>query len=373
MPRSTLKPRDDVSARRERGIVTEGTVRLGTLMAWPRVLAGFGVDAAALFAPFGLSPADFDDPETVVPMSVLGRALRASVAATGCDHVGVLIGQESRISSLGAVGFLMQSCPTVGDALRELEGHLQVQDRAAVLSLEIEGRHAALGYLVTARGVEAIDQIYCLVALVGRNIMRALCGNRWRLLEVRLPIARPANVGPLREAIGAPLRFNAERLELVFPASDLQRPLATAAPLLHRMMTERIRELVAASRTDLVDRVRRQLRTLVFLPHRAPPVIAGRLGMSLRTLNRRLADEGTSVRRLSDEVARDAACQLLASTAKSAGEIGLLLGYSDASAFTRAFRRWCGTAPTQWRETAARRDSPKRRSRQPVRTSPRRT
>jgi AraC-like DNA-binding protein len=295
----------------------------------------------------------------VLPARTLGRLLRRSVEATGCRHIGVLIGRDASLSALGAVGFLMQSSPTVSAALQELERNLHFHDQAATLSLHAEGGYVVLGYRITTPEVEALDQIYAVAALIGSNFMRAMCGSGWQPYEVRLPFARPQDTRPLREALRAPLRFDAERLALVFPAADLKRPLATADPLLHRMMTERIGEIEAAARTGLVDRVRRLLRTLVFLPHCAPAVVAGRMGMSLRTLNRRLAAEQSSVRQLHEEVAMDAARQLLASTTKPASEIALLLGYSGASAFSRAFSRSAGMAPTQWRAMRSRGISPK--------------
>lgn len=346
---SRLAPLRSSAAHPERGIVTAGAVRLGPLMAWPQVLADLGVEPDTFFAGFGLSSDHFEDPETVAPISLIGRMLRASAEMTGCDHLGILIGQRARLSSLGAVGVMAQSCPTAGDALRELEHHLQVQDRAAIISLEVEGRSAALSYQVTTPGVEAIDQIYCLVALVGRNILGALFGSAWRPDQVHLPIARRAGARLLREELGAPLRFDAERLAFVFPASDLQRPLATADPLLHRMMSERVAQLEAKLHRDLLGQVRDLMQTMVFVGDSRTSRVAGRLGLSLRTLNRRLADLGSSLHRIREEVWTETACQLLANTEKTASEIAQILGYSDLSAFTRAFRRWKGVAPTQWR------------------------
>jgi AraC-like DNA-binding protein len=71
--------------------------------------------------------------------------------------------------------------------------------------------------------------------------------------------------------------------------------------------------------------------------------------MSLRTLNRRLHAKGTSLQEIRDQVTAQAACQLLGNTDKPASEVALILGYSDSSAFTRAFRRWRGVPPAQWR------------------------
>ena len=318
-------------------------------MALPQVLDELGADTDALLAAEGWQRVDFEDPESVMSIRVLGRVLRRGVEATGCDHLGVLIGQRSSMSGLGALGFLMQSSPTVADALQALGRHLQVQDRAAVVTVEADGSSCRLGYLIAVQNIEMTDQIYSLVALVGINIMRALCGNTWRAQEVGLPMRRPPGLARLSEAVGAPIRFGAQRMELVFAATDLARPLATADALLHRMMSERVAELQEMASHSLTGEVRRLLRTLVFTAICTPRVVGLRLGVPVRTLNRRLAEQGTSLRALRDEVRCDTACQLLAQEEKTAGEVGQLLGYSEPAAFTRAFRRWTGLAPARWR------------------------
>ena len=91
------------------------------------------------------------------------------------------------------------------------------------------------------------------------------------------------------------------------------------------------------------------MQTLVFLPDARGSIVASRLGMSLRTLKRRLKDEGESLQAFRDEVRAEAACQPLQYTEKPAGEIATILGYADASAFARAFRRWRGVGPANWR------------------------
>jgi len=335
--------------KRERGVVVEGAIRVGPLMALPQVLDELGAQTDGLLAEEGWQRVDFENPESVIPIQVVGRMLRRGKEATGCDHLGVLIGRRLSLSSLGALGFLMQSSPTVAEALQALGRHLHVHDRAAVVTLDAGGAWCRLGYLITMADVEMLDQLYDVAALAGVHIMQALCGPGWRAQEVCLPFKPPRNAAPLRQALGAPLRFGTQRMELVFPASDLARPLATADALLNRMMSERIAELETMVPRSLPGEVRQLLRTLVFSGTCTPRIVGLRLGVPVRTLNRRLAEQGTSVSALRDEVRRDTACHLLAHGGKTAGEVGRLLGYTEPAAFTRAFRRWTGLGPAQWR------------------------
>jgi AraC-like DNA-binding protein len=167
---------------------------------------------------------------------------------------------------------------------------------------------------------------------------------------VQLPFRRPADVEPLRRVLSAPLTFDADRLTVSFHASDLPEPIGTADPVLYAMMSERVASLESMLGAGVVERARDLLRRLVFLHDAGGSAVASRLGVSLRTLKRRLKDQGASLQGLRDEVRSEAARQLLEHTGKPAGEIAVILGYADASAFTRAFRRWHdGMTPTQWR------------------------
>ncbi|MDZ7589358.1 MAG: AraC family transcriptional regulator [Rubrivivax sp.] len=336
-------------AKGQRGVVGEGSVRVGPLMALPQVLDELGADTDTLLVEQGFHRTDFEDPESVMPVHAIDRLLHRGAEVTACPQLGVLVGRRGSLSALGVLGFLMRASKTVGEALQILERHLQVQDRAAVVSFEVSGGQGRLGYALTVTGLKATDQTYGLVALIAIQIMRGLCGPGWRASEVHLPFRAPRDAAALREACESPLRFGTDRMVLVFPASDLARPVPTADPLLYRMMAERVSQLEAVAPRGLIDEVRQMLRALVLTTKCTPSLVARRVGIAARTLNRRLALEGTSLRALRDEVRRDTACQLLAQTAHSAADIGQLLGYAEPAAFTRAFKRWAGVGPAQWR------------------------
>ena len=340
----------------EHDAVEEGQVRCGILRAWPGVLDQLGADADALFAEAGFARSLFDDNDNTLPYPDGGRLLKRSVEVTGVRHLGLLIGQPVTLSALGAVGFLMRASPTVGHALRLLGEHFHLHDRGGTVSVEIRDSVATLCYRITARNVEAVDQIYMIAAAAACNFIRELRVPDWRPLQVQLPFRRPAAVAPLGKVLAAPLMFDADRMAVAFPAADLTRPVTSADPVLYGMMSERVATLEARFDQDLPGRVRGLLQTLIFLPDSGGSIVARRLGMSLRTLSRRLASHGVTLQAIRDEILCEAACQLLQFTEKPAHEIAIILGYADASAFTRAFNRWRGVPPAQWR--ARRRRAP---------------
>ena len=164
-----------------------------------------------------------------------------------------------------------------------------------------------------------------------------------------MPRAAPADQAPYRRHFRAPVRFNQESATIVFPARDLDLRIAGADPLLRAMLEERIQQLKGAQGSEFSDDIRRLLRTRLTSNHCSADDIAHLLTMHRRTLSRRLKGSGMGYRAITNEIRFEIARQLLTDTQVPLAQIAAALGYSEASAFTRAFRRWSGQTPTAWR------------------------
>jgi AraC-like DNA-binding protein len=285
---------------------------------------------------------------SVISFAALGRLFTLCVARTNCPHFGLLVGQRATILSLGMVGRLMLHSDTVGDALRALVANLSLHDRAVVPSLTISDGTALLSFATYQAESTSTEQI-CDAALgVTVNIVRTLCESNWNPVEVLLPKAAPADAEAYRRHFRAPARFNQETATLVVPALDLDLRVAGADPLLRVMLEARIQQLKGAQGSEFSDDIRRLLRTRLTSHRCSAEDIADLLTMHRRTLSRRLQG-GIGYRALTNEIRFEIARQLLEDSEVSLGQIGAALGYSEASAFTRAFRRWSGQTPTSWR------------------------
>lgn len=324
-------------------------VRAGPLMALPAVLRSFGVEPFELLAEFSLNESFFDDPENTLAMAMGGRLLGRCAARTGCEHFGLLVGQRAGASALGVLGFLMQSSETVNDALNAFARHLEVQDRGGTVSIDSDGEYCTLGYALFDAEVESLDQIMGCAIAIAANIMRNLCGPQWRPHAVLFAFSRPRNVEPYRRFFGVAPSFDAERTGIVFQTQLLRAPIPSADLLLHKLMEERVRELKVPTRDGVVTQVRRMLRTMVTGPDCSVAAAAVRVNMHVRTLNRELSAAGTTFLKLREESRSELACQLLENTRTAAIDIATILGYTDPASFTRAFRRWTGSTPSQWR------------------------
>jgi AraC-like DNA-binding protein len=344
---AALKPAGD-------GVVGKGMVRVGTLMAVPGLLQERGVDPAPMLAEFRLEPAYFEHPDNTIAFATEGRILARCAALTHCPHFGLLTGQRDSASALGAVGFLLRNSFDVRTALGELTRHFQVHNPNAMVSLVEEDSFAALGYTILQTGIEHLEQILDEATALGFNLMRELCGPNWLPTEVRFAHARPPDLAPFRQFFRATLRFDANETALVFARHWLDKAPPGADPLLHQMMVQHVRDLESLFGEDLVSQLRQLLPSLVTAHSASRAVVAERIGLGARTLSRRLAAEGASFMQLREEACYTIACQLLASTRLPANEIADLIGYANPSAFTRAFYRWTGMGPAQWRASRRR-------------------
>lgn len=325
------------------------TVRIGSAMAIPAVLTSLGVDPLQVLAEAGLDGALFDDPENRISFASRSRLIQLCVTRTGCPHFGLLVGEQGGLHSLGLLGLLMKYSPDVASALRSLVRHLHLHAVGGVATLAVHGELATFGYQVVLPRSVASDQIGDGAAALMFNLLCSLCGDDWAPTEVWLAHRRPDDIAPFYRVFHVPLRFDAEQNALVFRSSDLGRKLPSHDPALHQLLQRQIDALEAAQGDDLPGQVRIVLRTALASGHASAEQVAATFSMHSRTLSRRLRALGTSFRALVDEARFEIARQMLEQSAMDLRQIALLLGYADASAFTRAFRRWSGTTPVGWR------------------------
>jgi AraC-like DNA-binding protein len=326
-------------------------VRVGALMAVPELLRERGVDANRLLAEFGLESAYFDDAENKIAFATMGRLLARCAAATACPHFGLLAGERGSASVLGAVGFLLQSAPNVRAALDGLSAHYRVHNPSAAIAFVEHDDYVAMNYRILPGGIEGSEQILDGAMAISFNLMRKLCGTTWLPAQVHFAHPEPNEIAPYRRIFHSTLHFDEDETALLFVSDWLNRVPPSADPLLHQMMQQRVDELEASTDDGVAGQVRRLLPQFVRGEDVSLGAMAQRLRLTSRTLNRRLAAEATTYAQLLEETRHAMARQLLDTTRMAAFEISDSLGYANPSAFTRAFRRWTGVGPQQWRLT----------------------
>ena len=333
-------------------MVTAGTIRAAPALALIKVLDDLGVDAASIAAEAGWSPAMLDDPDKPVPFVAVGRLVAVAAIRTGCDHIGLLVGQKAGPAVLGTVGFATRHALDVRSALRLLTQHFGHHDRGAVVTFAQSDTVATLGYRICHPALPGGDHITDASLAIGFELMKALCGPQWQPLETAFSHRRPADPRPYHALFGKSVRFDAGESALSFPARWLDGKISGADPELRRVLLGTIRTKEDAREADLRDDVRRVLSGMIGSGTANQAAVARGFGMSSSTLHRRLAGLGTSFRNLLDEVRLEMACRLLESTAAPVAQVATMLDYSETSAFTRSFKRRLGCGPAAWRAAA---------------------
>ena len=309
-----------------------------------------GGDPDPLLRQAGVDPAWLEDPDHPTPYLAFLRALRLASQATATPHFGLLLARKQRFSMLGAVGFAMREAPNIHAAIENLNRFLPVHNQAARAVLVVERDLARWSFEVIVRDAPALDQQFDLVAGIGISLLQHLAGSSWAPLSVHLKRAEPADPRPYRQFFRCPVAFNAEFTGLVFHKNVLAQPVANADQQLFRILYRYLTQLEAQAPSDFCSLVRETVALALQDGDCSIDTVAARLGLSERTLQRRLHACGLNYRDLLVDVRRSVAQQYLRDTGVSLTRIAAILGYSDLAAFSRSFHREFGVSPRNWRQ-----------------------
>jgi AraC-like DNA-binding protein len=339
-----------VSYRRPTQQPRPATLRVGGAAAILAVLEDFGIDSNEVLISAGVEPALFADPDNLITYAARDRLFRECVSRTGCQHFGLLVGQRMNLNALGLVGLLMRTSPDVGAALKVLVNLLHLHSQGAVMALRIDEDVAMLTYDAFEPGLEATDQTGSGAVAMMLNVMRTLCGPGFRPAEASFAHRRPADINAFRKFFKVPLYFDAEHFALVFSCEWLDVRPPGADDELQRLLQKQVAALDVEHSLEFPDQVRRVLRSTLITSHHSEGYIAELFSMRSHTFSRRLEACGTSFHELVDESRFEMAREMLRNTSLSVSEISASMGYSRASSFIRAFRRWSGLTPGEWRK-----------------------
>jgi AraC-like DNA-binding protein len=315
-----------------------------------------GHDVDAWLGPHGLTLAALGDCDRRLPHAEVNDLLVEAVALSGDPALGVRAVRWEEPGDLGVVEHAAATCATVGDAIRVAIRFIGLVHDGIRLDLHVAAPLAVLRARVPsglACVPAAIDLLFASLVHCGSQLL----GRPVRPLRVELAHPGPADattyVACFRE-----VRFDAGEHAMFMRSAALDVPMPAANPSLLQILTRYadhlLRELAPPRARAFSERARVTIADE--LPSGSPTAerIAHRLAVSVRTLHRRLAADGTSHHELVDDVRRTRAMLHLAGVGLSIGEISLRLGFAHPSAFHRAFKRWTRMTPAEYRFSAAR-------------------
>ena len=321
------------------------------LMSW-RALDRYGVNADDVFRQAGLDPAAVSDPDARYPVGPANRLWKLAVAATGDPCFGLKLAQHWHPSNLHALGFAWMASHSLRDAFERLDRYWHVVLHSDGLRFEEAGSE----FKVIARDVpdpiDGFETLYDAYLAVLITMCRALAGAELTPTRVALRRSTPSSTGEYFTVFRCPVEFNAGENSITLPLGALDAPLPTANPAVAHASDKLVMEYLSQLERDQVGlRVRAKLVENLPSGHYTAAEMASELHLSARTLQRRLRAEGTNFNALVEQTRRDLAKHFMRETRRSVGDVAYSLGFSEVSNFSRAFKRWTGVTPTEYRDS----------------------
>jgi AraC-like DNA-binding protein len=333
-----------LAAREYQGVRTT----LGTwVKAICRALEAAGCDSAALLTEAGFDPKSLDGPTARCPLTHTARLWRIAVAATGDAAFGIKVASHIKQTTFHALSYGLSASSTLKEAFERLQRYCHVASDAIDYKF---WRSGAEYHFVIEPAEEVTDESVDALVAAHLRMCRSLIGHDYSPLRIEFRRERPAEIETFENLLRAPLQFGAALTRLVFDAESIERPLDGGNPELARQHDAIAAQYLAQiERDNIQGRVRDALTQRLAQGEPSQEDVAELLNMSARTLQRKLGDGGTTYKEILDETRRVLALAYLSAPRHTVGEVTYLLGFSAGSSFTRAFRRWTGQSPSDWR------------------------
>jgi AraC-like DNA-binding protein len=318
-------------------------------LAIARALQARGHDPASLFARAGLDTAALGEPEARYPARALTRLWRLAVEETRDPCFGLEVARHVSPTTFHALGFSILSSTTLREAFERIVRYSRlVSDAAAVTfgRLDHAYRFAISGMHGEPPADEAVDALFAVIVGMGRLVI----GRQFSPVLVELRRLAPPDPLPFARCFRVQVAFGAKSNALTLGLDVCEQRLTGANPQVARLNEQAAAQALAKMRSGrLSDRVRSVLADRLPCGETTQEEIARGVAMSTRTLQRNLSAEGTMYSRLVDDTRRELAMSYVLDNRYSLAEVAYLLGFSGGNNFTRAFRRWTGKAPSEFR------------------------
>ncbi|MCC8943653.1 AraC family transcriptional regulator [Bradyrhizobium sp. Arg62] len=334
---------------------TQSLLGLGALAA---ELAAQGVSVRELFARTGLDASQLEDPHARISHRQRLAIYRNAMRLAKRSDIGLLAGARQRISDYGIYGYALVSSRTFGEALMFSLDHITMAGPAVrQISFRIEHGTTAI---LRSHGLDPLGELLPFAAEFWRSSMTAVFS---RILESPFPSKRmifpypaPVHWRNYERMFNCPIDFGADRMEWHFDAKVLDLACPNANPITAKIC-QQLCDVVLTEHPGESELVRRIRAACLNSPSRfaGAPEIASKLGLSLRTFHRRLAEDGQSFQSIVDGMRQSIATELLENTHLAIDQVAERVGFADATSFRKAFKKWTNRSPSAFRHPTAQR------------------
>jgi len=321
----------------------------------PQFIQHQGGDADRILGKCRMDPEQLAYPTLALNLKQYCEVFEEAARQTQNDNFGLHFGQQFLPQFLGLIGYIGICSDTLEGALRNMCANFALHQQASLLWLSCHGDSCRLDYRVQHSSIPCKRQDAESSLGMFANLIRAALGPHWTPERVEFEHPQPEAWREHCQAFDAPVLFARGSNALVFRRADLHQPMPGRDPRLLALMLESIHRLGATQQADgqtgIIADVKASIRQ--HLAEGVPNIetVSDHLRLPIWSIQRRLARHGLTFSCLLDQMRRELAAWYLCQTSVSLSELALILGYSEISAFSRAFRRWFGLSPKQWRQT----------------------
>lgn len=309
-----------------------------------------GLDRAVLMDASSLTEHDLEDPDSRIHLRIVIRLWREIIERLDEPTLGLSVGRSITAIRLGLVGYAMQNSADLLEAVRCLARYYRILSEAVWFDITQDDARTTLTYSAHPMLTALRHPIEAPVAALV-TVARELSNQPIVPIKVELPFPKHGSPQSFHSAFGVQPRFDSVATAIVFSNEQMKLPVAGSDPTLGGYLTKLAEITLQSMRSpehDFAQQVRETLWAM--LPQGKPDLwrTAKRMSISPRTLQRRLREEGSSFSSVLEDLRRGLSEELLADRKLAIAEVAFLLGYSEPSAFQRAFRRWHDTSPRSY-------------------------
>lgn len=324
-------------------------VRAAVLTNYLEVTQYLSFNPRDVLAGVGLSKAQLQAPEHRISIDAAVRLLEDSATASGCQTFGLSMAESRQLSDFGVVSLLLSHQRTLRDALRVVVNYRHLMNDSLAIFIEEAGKMVIIREEVVTESPMPSRQATELALGVMFRLCSALLGSHWHPYSVNFTHQAPENLQLHRRLFNCNLEFGSEFNGIVCSDASLDLPNPNADPAMARYAQSYLDSLQNNEGASMLFEVRKAIYLLLPMGRATIEQVAQSQGMNVRTLQRRLKDDGCAFNDVINDVRRDLVLRYLDNPNYSLSRIADMLGYSMASSFTRWFISQFGMPPAAWR------------------------
>jgi len=320
------------------------------LLIWDE-LNKHGCDARAIFKRAGLKPERLGDANARYSVAAMQKLWALAIEASGEDSFAYNVGRQWRPTTFHALGYSWLASATLAGGLKQIARYSRVVNNGVSVSFQHSGSCGELSIHIQYHKFIIHQGAHDAALAALMKMLRMLMGESYSPMEIHCFYARPATAIHFEHDVRCPILYDMPDNKVLFDNADLHRRLASANSELQKINEDLLLEkLHQLDRACMVTRVTLAINKELPTGEVYEKDIAASLGVSLRTMQRELAQQQQSFKQLLDAIRQQLAEQYLANSQLSLNEITYLLGFANQANFTRAFKRWQGMPPSSYRQ-----------------------